>query len=99
MEKTFGKDYCVPVYGNEECIPGRKDQSGKEQGKMSGQKLQYTVDEKMTRREAGDVVARKMKEYQEDHPGTSLEAARLEVCREDPKLAAKYLDQPLPLEG
>ncbi len=65
---------------------------------MSGQKLQYSVDEKMTRREAGDVIVRLMKEYQEAHPGTSLEVARIEVCREDPKLAARYLDHPLPME-
>ena len=60
--------------------------------------LDYTVDEKMTRQDAAFVVQRKAREYQEDHPGTDLADAVKIVCREDKKLAARYLDVPLTVE-
>jgi len=89
--------YCKETTGNEECIPGRKDQSGKEQGKMSGSRIEYNVDE-LDRNGAAVVVNRKAREYQEDHPGTDLADAVKIVCREDKKLAARYLDVPLTVE-
>ncbi len=88
--------YCKETTGNEECIPGQKqkDQSGKERGKMAGEKVQYNLEE-LDRNGAGVVVTRKAREYQAEHPGTPLADAVRVVCREEPKLAARYLGLPI----
>jgi len=99
VEKTFGKDYCLPIYGNEECIPGQKqkDQSRKEIGKMSGQRLEYSANEIKDRTHAGVLVQRLAKEYQEDHPDASDAKALSAVCNSPShaRLVAIYLDHPL----
>ncbi len=64
---------------------------------MSGSRIEYNVDE-LDRNGAAVVVNRKAREYQEDHPGTDLADAVKIVCREDKKLAARYLDVPLTVE-
>ncbi len=68
---------------------------------MSGSKLQYTADEKMTRTDAAFTVQRLVKEYQEEHPDTSDEKALSAVCnnRDHARLVAIYLDHPVNLEG
>ncbi len=73
-------EYCREIYGNEECESGKPNkQNREEKGKMGGKKLEYTVDEKMTRTDAALVMQRKAREYQEDHPGTDLSCARVWV--------------------
>ncbi len=94
--------YCKETYGNEDCIPGlkQKDQSGKEIGKMSGQKIAYNVEEIKSRTHAGLIVQRLAKEYQEEHPDASDSKALSAVCNSPShaRLVAIYLDQPVPLE-
>jgi len=100
--KDYG-EYCREIYGNEECVPGlkRKDQNRKEQGKMSGRKLQYSLDEIKTRTHAGMVVQRLAVEKKEENPNLSDSEALSAVVNDQDhaRVVAIYLDQPVPLEG
>ncbi len=95
--------YCKETTGNEECIPGQKqeDQSGKEHGKMSGQKVQYSLEEIKSRTDAAFMVQRLAREYREAYPTASEPDALSAVCNNPShaRLVAIYLDHPVPMEG
>ena len=101
MGKDFSDKYCLPVYGNEECIPGQKqaDQSRKEIGSMDTIQRDDVFKSTLTGiewtggdvdwKDAGDELDRKTKQYCLEN-GTPYEEGFHEVKKANPELYKRY---------